>query len=213
MDSISFRDLRLDAAKIRIRNDGEGDGGQPVLEGYASVFGDTYETDYWTESIEPGAFARSLAAPDWDIAFLGQHDWAQPMARLSNNTLELAEDKTGLRFVCRPNMDTSYSRDIVAAIKRGDIYGMSFGFVVVEEEIDRSGDLPHYTIKAANVFEISAVTYAAYSAAGVSARGLDADPLVDARRRSIKAETERKDATDAMLKRYAEGLAKFQAGK
>ena len=32
--------------------------------------------------------ARTLAEPEWDVAFLNQHDWAQPMARVSNNTLD-----------------------------------------------------------------------------------------------------------------------------
>ena len=210
--SISFRDLRLDAAKIKIRNEGED--GQPVLEGYAAVFGALYETDYWTESIAPGAFSRTLAQPEWDVAFLNQHDWAQPMARVSNNTLTLSEDETGLRFVCRPNMDASYSRDAVAAIRRGDVYGMSFGFRAVAEEIDKSGEKRHYTVTDADLFEVSDVTFAAYSAAGVSARGgMDADPLVDIRRRSLELDAERKAATSAMLRRYSEGLDKLRIGK
>ena len=114
---------------------------------------------------------------------------------------------------CRPNMDASYSRDAVAAIRRGDVYGMSFGFRAVGEEIDKSGERPHYTVVDADLFEASAVTFPAYSAAGVSARGFDADPLVDARRRSIEADAERKAATDAMLKRYAEGLQRFRRGE
>ena len=205
---ISIRDLRLDAANIRIRN--EGDEGQPVLEGYASVFDAVYETDYWTESISPGAFKRTLAEPEWDIAFLGQHDWDKPMARVSNNTLTLAEDRTGLRFECRPNMEATYSRDVVAAVKRGDVYGMSFGFRAVGEEVDKSGDKPHYRVTDADLFEVSAVTFPAYSAAGVSARGLATDPLVGARRRTIEAEAERSAAAKAMLERYSEGLKRFR---
>jgi HK97 family phage prohead protease len=97
------------------------------FEGHAAVFGDITDLGEFTESIERGAFRKVLtSAPN--IPLLVEHDPTKLLATTRAQTLRLAEDTKGLR-VEADVADTSLGRDVRALVKRGDLYGMSFGFV------------------------------------------------------------------------------------
>ena len=96
------------------------------LEGYAALFDTEARIGGFTEVIKPGAFTGSLAR---DIVALVDHDAGRVLARTKSKTLRLAEDTRGLAF----DLDvasTSYGRDVLALVERGDLGGMSFGFTV-----------------------------------------------------------------------------------
>jgi phage head maturation protease len=61
-------------------------------------------------------------------------------------------------------------------VKRGDISQSSFAFEVTDEEWDygKRGEMPMRTIKNVRLYDVSPVTYPAYSATSVSARTLQA---------------------------------------
>lgn len=104
-----------------------GDENQPILAGYAVVYNQDSKPLPFIERILPGAFKRSLESGQ-DILALVDHDPARVIGRTSNGTLTLREDEKGLYVEIRPNMETTYGRDIVASVKRGDVRNMSFGF-------------------------------------------------------------------------------------
>jgi uncharacterized protein len=68
----------------------------------------------------------------------------------------------------------SQALDIAARIKRGDVSGSSFAFVVHEEderwEYDKARALPLRTILRATLIDVSPVTFPAYEATSVSVR-------------------------------------------
>lgn len=99
------------------------------LAGYAAVYGShSQDLGGFVEVIRPGAFTRTLTAPD-NIRALYEHDNQRLLGRVGSGTLKLSEDSKGLAFeLSLP--DTSYARDLGILVERGDIAGCSFGFQV-----------------------------------------------------------------------------------
>jgi HK97 family phage prohead protease len=146
------------------------DGGRTIA-GYAAIFNS--ETDiggYWRETIAPGAFADSLAG---DVRALVDHDSGRVIGRTAAGSLRLSEDDTGLAVeIDLP--DTTDGRDLAALIERGDISGMSFGFSVTKQQWDETGEVPHRTIQAVELFEVSVVAFPAYPETSIGLRSLEA---------------------------------------
>ena len=137
------------------------------IEGYAAVFNSKTNICGWfDETIEPGAFARSLSENS-DVRALFNHNWDNVLGRTKSGTLRLLEDAKGLNFhVDLP--DTSVARDLSASMERGDINQCSFGFYVTEETWDYSVEPALRTIKEVDLYEISVVSIPAYDDTEVS---------------------------------------------
>lgn len=145
-----------------------------LLRGYAAVFDQLSlplgALQRYREKILRGAFSQSIANGD-DVRALWQHDPNYVLGRVKNKTLTLIEDIHGLRTVIQPP-DTQWARDFVASIKRGDVDQMSFGFEVVTDEWSlQEGELVR-TIREANLFDVSPVTFPAYPQTSVSTRSI-----------------------------------------
>jgi uncharacterized protein len=143
--------------------------GAPKIVGYASVFG-VWSEDLggFRERIEPGAFAASLKTSD--TRALVNHDPTLVLGRTKSGTLSLREDDTGLWMEVTPP-DTSYARDLLASIKRGDIDQMSFGFSVMKDDWAWSGDqIRRSIIEIDQLYDVSPVTYPAYPQTSASVR-------------------------------------------
>lgn len=171
------------------------------ISGYAAVFDDTADIyGYYTESIARGAFDGCKFK---DVILCINHDTGKiPLARSRNNTpnstLQLMIDERGL-FV-RAKLDTERNADAAAlysAVERGDIAGMSFIFLVAEEEwtgVDT--EKPHRSItKIAEVYEVTAATFPFYEATTLDARGKE---LLES---DLKALESARDAEKAALER------------
>ena len=99
-----------------------------TLSGYAAVFGVEARIADFREVVLPGAFSKSLTSGA-DILALADHNQGRVLARTRSQTLKLSEDARGLKFeLSLP--DTSAGRDVLALAQRGDLGGMSFGFIV-----------------------------------------------------------------------------------
>ncbi|MHA6645653.1 HK97 family phage prohead protease [Mesorhizobium sp. A623] len=137
------------------------------LSGYVATFNNEARIADFSETIAPGAFAASLATKG-DILALADHDHKRVLARTKSGTLRLSEDATGLRFEIDVP-DTSAGRDVLALAARGDLGGMSFGFLVPEGGDEWRGD--KRTLRNVELREVSVVSaWPAYSGTSVSAR-------------------------------------------
>lgn len=138
-----------------------------TLSGYAAKFGVTAKIATFTETIRPGAFSASLASGQ-DVLALVDHDPGKVLARTKSGTLKLSEDAVGLRFELTVP-DTQPGRDALELAKRGDLGGMSFGFLVPDGG-DR-WDGSKRTLHTVDLREISVVSaWPAYPATEVHAR-------------------------------------------
>ena len=135
-----------------------------TLTGYAAVYDvDSEDLGGYRERIAPGAFDAVLAS-DADVRALLNHDENIVLGRTKSGTLRLSSEKRGLRFEC----DLPESRsDLREAVKRGDIDGASFRFIVGDEDWD--GELR--TVQSVDkLLDISLATVPAYPAASVELR-------------------------------------------
>ena len=145
----------------------EVEGGGLRLDGVAAVY-DTLSADLggFRELISPGAFADSLAG---DVRALWQHETGQVLGRTTNGTLRLADSADGLSVAIWPP-GTTWARDAMVQVKRGDVDGMSFGFRVpaggdvwTESE---SGVIRR--VDRAELIEVSVVTFPAYDQTSIT---------------------------------------------
>lgn len=146
-----------------------GDSGRTIA-GYAAVFGSTADIgDSFREIIAPGAFSGAVSS---DVRALIDHDSGRIIGRTTAGTLRLREDDTGLAVeIDLP--DTTDGRDLAVLIERGDVSGMSFGFVVTKQMWDETGPVPTRTIQAVNLREVSVVAFPAYDDTSIAMRSLD----------------------------------------
>lgn len=139
--------------------------------GYAALFNVKTEIgSYWTETIAPGAFAKSLA--ERDVVALHSHDTGRVVGRTGAGTLTVREDEKGLAFE-NDLPDTTDGRDLSVQIERKDIPGMSFGFITRKQEWDETVDPPHRTILEADLYEITYTAFPAYPDTEVGMRSLE----------------------------------------
>lgn len=146
------------------------DGSKKMAAGYAAMFNTPAEIgDYFREIIAPGAFSQAIKG---DVRALVDHDSGRVIGRSTAGTLRLSEDATGLAVeIDLP--DTSDGRDTATLIERGDITGMSFGFIVTKETWDETGEMPTRTIHAVDLREVSVVAFPAYEETSIALRSLD----------------------------------------
>lgn len=172
-DNIERRSLST-VAELRIHEDG---GESPKIVGYAAVFNSLSEELFgpagrFREIVRPGAFTDSLAGGA-DVRALVDHHPSKILGRISAGTLDVAEDKRGLRFEIVPP-DTTAGRDIMESIRRGDVSGTSFQFDIIEDDWETvKGKLRRDLIKA-DLIDVSVVTFPAYPKTTVAMRSLAA---------------------------------------
>ena len=137
------------------------------LAGYAAKFGTEARIADFVETIRTGAFRQSLQSGR-DVLALVDHDTSRVLARTRSQTLKLSEDSAGLQFELSIP-DTSAGRDVLALAERGDLGGMSFGFLVPKGGESWNGNKRMLT--AIDLREISVVSaWPAYDGTEVVAR-------------------------------------------
>lgn len=161
--------------EFELRADGKD--GATELVGYAAVFNqETVIASWWSEwreEVSPGAYSKTLQ--EGDIRALWNHDQNVVLGRNKAGTLDLSEDDHGLHSVIRPP-DNEWGRPVLDAVQRGDVTGMSITFRVVKQEMwyppKGADELPKRTIKEAQLFDVSPVTFPAFEQTEISARSL-----------------------------------------
>jgi len=137
------------------------------IRGYAIRF-HSLSTDLggFREIIAPEAVDRTLNEAA-DVRALVDHDSAKVIGRTRAGTLRLRKDSKGLAIEIEPDDEISYARDVMRAVARGDISGMSFGFRALEDSWDHDGKVPVRTVHDMKISEVSIVSFPAYQATDV----------------------------------------------
>lgn len=181
------------------------------LSGQPIVYNAQTDLGWYDEIIEDGALADTDLR---DVRFLVNHNTDMiPLARSRNNnansTMQMeVVDGEGMNI--RVDLDVENNADaraLYSAVTRGDISGMSFMFTVdgdTWEDIDSEHPKRHIT-DISKVFEVSAVTFPAYEATSIQARGLaDALDSAKASLESVKAEKRRIELQKQKIRILAE---------
>lgn len=175
-----------------------------MLTGQPIVFGQRTNLGWYDEVIEANALERTDLK---DVRFLVNHNTEMiPLARSRNNnensTMQMSV-VPDIGMMIRVDLDTennAEAKSLYSAVERGDIDGMSFMFTVDQddwEDIDTDHPLRHVR-SIERVFEVSAVTFPAYSQTSITARGLSEtldsakESLESAKARSREIERQKK---------------------
>lgn len=144
----------------------ETEDGRRVIEGRAIVY------DEW--SVDLGGFRERLAPGsaqlEDDLLALFDHDTSMVLGRTTAGTLEAGDDGHGVTMRAYPP-DTTWARDLLVSMDRGDIKQMSFRLRVTDDTwaIGEDGT-PERTIRAMTVDELSVVSMPAYPQTSATAR-------------------------------------------
>ena len=148
--------------------------GKPAIRGIAAMFNSLSEDlGGFREQIAPGAFKSALGGSD--VRALFNHDPNLVLGRSTSGTLRLAETDAGLEFEVDPP-DTTYARDLMACMARGDISQCSFGFQVDDGgdtwQKDSAGQWTRTIHVVSRLWDVSPVTYPAYAETSCAMRSL-----------------------------------------
>lgn len=154
--------------KLQTRADNN-DNDEMKIEGYFVVFNSETELyDGMFEEISDKAF-RDIDLTD--IRALADHDTAKVLGRTKSQTLKLSVDEKGLYGEITINKNDSEAVNLYERVKRGDIDQCSFGFNILNETMEQRADgTTKWTITEIELFEVSVVTFPAYSDTAVEAR-------------------------------------------
>lgn len=174
-----------------------------VITGTPIVYDQRTDLGWYDEIIDNGALTDTDLR---DVRFLVNHNVDMiPLARSRNNnansTMQMSVGNEGMEI--RVDLDTENNADarsLYSAVERGDISGMSFMFTVDQDAWDDiDSDHPTRHIRAiSKVFEVSAVTFPAYSQTSINARGLSEalesakESLESAKEERMKVERQKK---------------------
>jgi len=117
-------------------------------------------------SVDLGGFRGVIVAGAFDvegrdIRSLWQHDATRVLGRTTNGTLALRVEEDGIYAESIPP-DTTWARDALISIERGDVTSSSFAFYADEDEWLVTGQEVIRRVLRGTLVEVSPVTWAAY---------------------------------------------------
>lgn len=137
---------------------------------------------HFLERVAPSAFDKTFAENGKNIRVLYDHGHDPSVGNKPLGPIrDLRSTDSGAYYEV-PLFDTSYNRDLLPALKAGQL-GASFRFKVVREEFNKSPErgshnpngLPERTIVEAKVMEFGPVTFPAYAGATAGVRSMTDD--------------------------------------
>jgi HK97 family phage prohead protease len=187
MSAILKRSFTL--TDLSLRAEGEDNAGH--VEGIAAVYNTPSEDLYgYNEEMARGCFTKTLK--EANVRALFNHDVNYVLGRSKMRhgktpTLELRDTQEGLWFSALPP-DAQWARDLAASMDRGDIDQCSFAFREVNGhwKTTEKGKLPTRVRDEVRLFDVSIVTYPAYTETEAQVRelrslalevGIESDPL------------------------------------
>jgi len=193
--------LRGKVSGIALRAAGDDEGGDsdgPVMAGHFAVFNQWTEINSWEgnflEMFAPSSFKKTIRDNGDNMKVLFQHGYDYmigdkplgPIRTLEEDSEgEHVDGVTGAWYEV-PLLDAPYVRQDLLPGLEAELYGASFRFRVIREEIDEEPEpsdynpqgLPERIVKEAHVVEFGPVTFPAYDGASAGLRSLEASELV-----------------------------------
>jgi len=165
------KEKRVFNAEVRaIRNEK----GEVLVRGYALKFNTLSENlGGFRETIATGAADAVLAD---DVRALRDHTSHMILGRTKSGTCRIGVDGVGLWYEY-DSPDTTYARDLLVSIDRGDVDQSSFQFTIApkgeEWHEDENGVLIRTITKLGRLYDVSPVTFPAYVDTTVAKRSLE----------------------------------------
>lgn len=160
----------LDVCEIRA----ESENGATKIVGKIPYGSRSVDLGGFVEEIQPGAFARTLR--EGDQVALWSHDSSRPLGRRSTGNLQLEDTPSGLKIAIVPP-ETSWGRDALESVRRGDVDRMSFGFTVPKggDSWREWGGKVIRSLLDVDLLEVSPVVFGAYPKSQSATRDIYGD--------------------------------------
>ena len=227
MDKKLKRQIDLQVSELHVREAAEGEKSRTV-EGYAMLFGvRSVNLTPWSstrevyEIMEPGCLTADLLNRS-DVVLTAFHNNQMILGRWrqGKGTLSLEIDQRGLKIRCTL-AETATADELLCAIERGDISGMSFAFTADEEDnengvsYERTAEQTadgkevwlRHVKKVTGLYDVTIAGHPAYEQTTIEAR--EVDEFLDAKLRACGGETDEEKA--AREKKEAEEKAAADA--
>lgn len=200
----TLRSLPMDGFELR------DNGNTLTFTGYASTFGQAYDMGWFNETVQRGAFTKTLSENP-DVRLLINHD-GLPLARTKSGTLKLSQDTTGLHAEASLDASDPDVARVRPKLERGDLGEMSFAFRVVKDEW--SSDLTDRSLTEISLKDgdVSIVTYPANPNTSAALRSLRSISVEDPQKirdlyQEIRAGASISKSNTALLKQVLESLS------
>ena len=169
---------RARRTEFQTRTEGE----DLIIEGYFVVFNQPFVMDEWSEEVVcTGAFDGCDMS---DVRALVDHLSHLVLGRSTAQTLTFQIDDIGLFATIRINARDTDAMNLYARVQRGDVSQCSFGFDIIAEDFEEHPDgSVLWTIREVFLYEVSVVTFPAYTETSVEARKNDLETI---RRRELE---------------------------
>nr|DAE10098.1 MAG TPA: head maturation protease [Siphoviridae sp. ctGuJ10] len=172
-NDVEYRKLINHSVELRKKENDEDE--TRTIGGYAVKYNtEAFIPDFWGgfyESFAQGAFDKSLLEKNQKC--LWNHDVSMPLGSVKSGTLRFNDDTIGLNYDDDlPN--NTWGNDAYESVKRGDVDGSSFGFIVKDsrwEVIEKDGkEYDKRIITEAELIEVSPCTFPAYDSSEINCR-------------------------------------------
>lgn len=187
----------------------ESDSNEMIVEGHAATFNQPYTLYEDSEfKIDEQIDACAFDECDMDDVIFQYNHEGRVFARTRNHTLELECDDVGLNV--RANLGgTAEGKKLYQEIKDGYTDRMSFGFTVLEEDVEEVEDEEKETYirtikRIGKLYDVSAVSIPANDGTDISARSFS-DGLIA----KLNAERQERRAKTELAKAKAKALLNF----
>ncbi len=190
------RTARIDNRAVTRNEDGSiGFKGEAIVFDTPTWIGST-RWGFW-EEIAPVAVTKTLR--EADVRFVLNHDPNFLLARSSADTLRLAATAGGVQ-VDADMAPVSYAQDVAILLDRKELREMSFSFEPLAWEYEERDGEDFYRITELTLYDVSVVTWPAYTSTSAGLRSVAFDALcraagldAHAERRLIRGLTDTKD--------------------
>lgn len=176
-----------------------------TVRGYAAVYNSDSEwMGGFYEQIASGAFDSVL---DNDTRAYFNHDENLLLGRVSSGTLRIGSDERGLWYeIDLPN--TSYAKDLVELMKRGDVTQSSFAFLIERDRWEeRDGKTYRIIEKVSRLLDVSPVAQPAYPDA--TSELVMRDNTLESEGAEVEVKAEAKEVSDVEIFEYKLKLLKL----
>jgi HK97 family phage major capsid protein/HK97 family phage prohead protease len=210
MTTKSSREIRVLPINLKTRK--AGDNGKRTITG-AILYNQESQVmrDFWgdqfVEELAAGCFDESLQARD--VIGLWSHDIGQVLGSTKSDTLRLNSNEERLAFEL-DLPDTQAGNDSWVSIQRGDVNGVSFGMVVLEDKWSKADvdgqDVYKRTILGAELYEVSPTVFAAYPANEITCRSLEKYKKESDKNMNKDEKTKEKKSLEETIKEVEESI-------
>jgi len=189
MNNIEKRFHKENTQKRKFETRIEADKEARTITGYAAIYNsDSEDLGGFIERMAPGSFDGRLQD---DVRVLFNHDNNLVLGRTISGTATLEVDEKGLRYTCQLP-DTTYAKDLIELMERGDVTQSSFAFTIEDESWEERADgmLIRTVKKVGQLYDVSPVTYPAYTEA---TSGLRTSAPIEMEQREVEVEEQKEE--------------------